>query len=313
MPLSWNEIKSRALTFSRKWANAGSEDRQAKPFLIDFFEIFGITDKRVASFEHAVQKHGGGGHVDLFWPGILLVEMKSRGKSLFRLYDLTSLPSTSGRGVGGEGEYVEFALSTLHRNIRQFGFVIGYRTQVIKPQDPINIRAAERMGRLHDQLKAVGHAGRPLEIYLVRLLSCLFAEDTGIFQKRQFQDYVETRTGGDGSDLGHHLGTLFYVLDTPHDRRLQNLDEELAAFPYVNGRLLEDMLPPASFDSAMPPDPLRAHQTLDRAVDAAGYRGDKSDAARVAFLFSLYQRFPSLLPPQRPGHRRSTQTDAAAG
>jgi hypothetical protein len=60
MPLSWNEIKSRAAAFSRNWTDAGNEDSQAKPFLIDFFEVFGITDKRVASFEHAVEKHGGG-------------------------------------------------------------------------------------------------------------------------------------------------------------------------------------------------------------------------------------------------------------
>jgi hypothetical protein len=270
MPLSWNEIKSRALAFSKRWADAGNEDSEAKPFLIDFFEIFGITDKRIASFEHAVKKHGGGaGYVDLFWPGILLVEMKSRGKSLdraqaqamdyfpgiaerdlpryvlvcdfarFRLYDLI------------EGAVHEFPLAELHKNVHEFGFVAGYQTQVIKPQDPINIKAAERMGRLHDQLKAVGYLGRPLELYLVRLLFCLFAEDTSIFEKRQFQDYIEQRTGADGSDLAHHLATLFHILNTPADRRLKNLDEQLAAFPYVNGKLFEETLPPASFDAAM--------------------------------------------------------------
>ena len=87
MPLSWNEIKSRALTFSRTWADAANEDSQGKPFWIDFFEIFGITDKRVATFEHAVKKLLGekarvDGFVDLFWPGMLLVEQKSRGKNL---------------------------------------------------------------------------------------------------------------------------------------------------------------------------------------------------------------------------------------
>jgi len=91
MPLSWNEIKSRALTFSRTWADAANEDSQGKPFWIDFFEIFGITNKRVATFEHAVKKipakaHGEksktDGFVDLFWPGMLLVEQKSRGKNL---------------------------------------------------------------------------------------------------------------------------------------------------------------------------------------------------------------------------------------
>lgn len=270
MPLSWNEIKSRATAFSKAWADAGNEDSQAKPFLIDFFEVFGITDKRVASFEHAVAKHGGGrGYVDLFWPGILLVEMKSRGKSLDRAYDqaMDYFPGLAERDLPRHvlvcdfarfrlydltsGQSTEILLKELYQHVRQFGFIAGYQTQIIKPQDPINIKAAERMGKLHDQLKAIGYVGRPLEIYLVRLLFCLFAEDTGIFDKRLFQDYIENRTHDDGSDLAHHLGALFFVLNTATERRLTNLDEDLAAFPYVNGKLFEEMLPPASFDAAM--------------------------------------------------------------
>lgn len=81
MPLSWNEIKNKALAFSKRWEDATREDSDAKPFWIDFFEIFGISDKRVASFEHAVKKLPGAkartdGFVDLFWPGMLLVEHK---------------------------------------------------------------------------------------------------------------------------------------------------------------------------------------------------------------------------------------------
>ena len=270
MPLSWNEIKSRALAFSRRWADAGNEDAQAKPFLIDFFEIFGITNKRLASFEHAVKKYGGAaGFVDLFWPGILLVEMKSRGKSLDRAYTqaMDYFPGIAERDLPrfvlvcdfarfrlfdlDNGATVEFTLGDLHKNVKLFGFIAGYQTQVIKPQDPINVHAAERMGRLHDQLKAIGYEGRPLELYLVRLLFCLFAEDTGIFEKRQFQDYIEQRTGTDGSDLAHHLATLFHLLNTPAGKRLKNLDESLAAFPYINGRLFAETLPPASFDAPM--------------------------------------------------------------
>jgi hypothetical protein len=78
MPLSWNEIKSNAQQFSKTWADAASEDSQAKPFWIDFFEIFGVKNKRVATFEHAVKKLPGvsartDGFVDLFWPGMLVV------------------------------------------------------------------------------------------------------------------------------------------------------------------------------------------------------------------------------------------------
>ena len=281
MPLSWNDIKSRALAFSKTWATASNEDSEAKPFLIDFFEVFGVTNKRLATFEHAVKKYGGKqGFIDLFWPGVLLVEMKSRGKDLTRAYDqamgyfdgikeadlpryvlvcdfarfaLTDLE---------KNETIIFNLEDLHQQVKNFGFIAGYTTQIIQPQDPINIKAAEKMGKLHDQLKAIGYEGHALEVYLVRLLFCLFAEDTGIFEKRTFQDYIENKTKEDGSDLAHHIATLFYILNTPSNKRLKNLDEDLAAFPYVNGKLFEEALPPASFDRPMR-DALLAACALD--------------------------------------------------
>lgn len=270
MPLSWNEIKSRSLAFSKTWEHESSEDAEAKSFWDGFFDVFGISRKRVASFEEPVKKLGNKqGFIDLFWKGVLLIEHKSRGKSLdkaytqaldyfagiserdlpkyvlvsdfasFRLYDLE------------ENQQYEFPLKELHKNIKLFGFIAGYQTHKIKEQDPVNIKAAESMGKLHDQMKAIGYEGHPLELYLVRLLFCLFAEDTGIFQRQQFQEYIEDRTGEDGSDLAHHITTLFHVLNTPHDKRLKNLDEHLAAFPYINGKLFAEMLPPASFDKPM--------------------------------------------------------------
>jgi hypothetical protein len=275
MPLSWNEIKTRATAFAKEWQDESREDAEAKSFWDAFFDVFGITRRRIASFEEPVKKSDGkGGFIDLLWRGQLLVEHKSRGKNLdkaftqaldyfpglkdrdlpkyilvsdfskFRLYNLESDNLES-------SEQIEFDLKDLYKNVKLFGFIAGYQTQVIKPQDPINIKAAERMGKLHDALKAVGYTGHALELYLVRLLFCLFAEDTTIFDKRLLQDYIETKTSADGSDLAHHLSSLFYVLNTPSNKRLNNLDESLAAFPYVNGKLFEESLPPAQFDSKM--------------------------------------------------------------
>lgn len=271
MPLSWNEIKSRALAFSRTWADAANEDAQAKPFWIDFFEIFGITNKRVASFEHNVKKHGGGqGFVDLFWPGMLLVEQKSRGKNLDAAFDqaLGYFPGIAERDLPqlivvcdfarfrvhdlANGQVTEFALADLHQHVRLFGFIAGYKVQTIQAQDPVNIRAAERMGRLHDALHASGYDGHPLQVLLVRLLFCLFADDTGIFQPAQaLRQFIEERTNEDGSDLGPRLAQLFQVLNTPEDKRSKNLDEQLAAFPYINGKLFEEPLPLADFNATM--------------------------------------------------------------
>ena len=86
---------------------------------------------------------------------------------------------------------------------------------------------------------------------MVRILFCLFAEDTTIFNKQQFQDYLEQRTNIDGSDLAAKLQELFQVLNTPKENRFKNLDEQLADFPYVSGKLFAENLPTASFDSNM--------------------------------------------------------------
>jgi hypothetical protein len=274
MGLNWNEIKSRALLFSKTWADACNEDSQAKPFWIDFFEIFGITNKRVATFELHVKKLGGAqGFVDLFWPGVLLVEHKSRGKNLDDAVDqaigylhhlperdLPQLVAVCGfarfrvrrLASGQTHETVEFELQHLHKHVKLFGLLAGYKVQDIRSEDPVNIKAAERMGRLHDALKASGYSGHALEVLLVRLLFCLFADDTGIFQPAQsFRDFVEERTAPDGSDLGPRLGQLFQVLNTPESQRSQNIDEQLGQFAYINGRLFEETLPMADFSTAM--------------------------------------------------------------
>jgi len=275
MPLSWNEIRSRAHEFSKKWIDEVSERAEAQSFWNDFFAVFGIERKRVAIFEKQVAMTRAGeklkhGRIDAFWKGMLLIEHKSRGADLsrafaqaadyfdgiaerdlpryilvsdferFRLHDLED---------GGE---TEFKLADLHKRIKHFAFVAGYRTQVIAPQNPVNIKAAERMGKLHDRLRASGYEGHPLEVLLVRLLFCLFAEDTGIFQPAgSFRIWLDERTAQDGSDLGAQLTLYFQTLNTPEDKRSKNLDEQTAAFPYVNGKLFEETLPIAAFDTAL--------------------------------------------------------------
>ncbi len=270
MALSWNEIKDRALSFSKEWEGTSNEDADAKPFLHEFFNVFGISRKRVANFEHRVKKlDDKEGYIDLLWKGNILIEMKSRGKNLdkayqqakdylhglkehelpryilisdfnyFKLYDLE------------DDELHEFKLNELVNNVQHFAYLIGYQKRTYKEQDPANIKAAELMGKLHDNLKDIGYEGHPLEVYLVRILFCLFADDTTIFNKNQFQEFIEQRTNEDGSDLASRLQELFQVLNTPYDKRYKNLDEQLADFPYVNGKLFDEILPMASFDSKM--------------------------------------------------------------
>jgi hypothetical protein len=270
MPLSWNEIKDRALKFSHEWADESSEDAEAKSFWDAFFTVFGVPRRRVATFEQPVKKSDGhGGFIDLLWKGILLVEHKSRGKDLDRAFQQAKdyFPGLKDRDLPRyilvsdfarfrlydleEGEQHEFTIKDFYKNIRLFGFVAGYVTTAYKEQDPVNIKAAERMGKLHDKLKAMGYEGHELEVYLVRLLFCLFADDTSIFERRQFQDLIEQRTAEDGQDLAQWLAHLFEVLNAPPEKRLTRLDEQLAAFRYVNGSLFAEHLRTADFDRDM--------------------------------------------------------------
>lgn len=269
MPLSWNEIKSRAASFSNEWKDTMREEADAKPFLIDFLDIFGISQKRVATFEHRVKKiDDASGYIDLLWPGTLLVEMKSRGQDLEKAYtqaknychglkdhELPKLIMICDfhyfHIYREDGLSIKFELSQLLDNLQVFEELAGYQKRTYHEEDPVNIAAAELMGKLHDQLKEVGYTGSPLEAYLVRLLFILFADDTTIFQKGIFFDYLEQRTKEDGSDLAMHLDQLFQVLDIPEDKRLKTLDEQLNIFPYVNGRLFTERLPTAAFNSKM--------------------------------------------------------------
>ncbi|MEM8556221.1 MAG: DNA methyltransferase [Bacteroidota bacterium] len=269
MPLSWNEIKTRAAAFVHEYRDETREHAEAKTFWDAFFNVFGVSRRKVASFEEAVKKASGRqGFIDLFWPGVLIAEHKSRGRDLDAAYGqaLDYFPGLDDAALPryvvvsdferlrlndlDTGDAVEFALLDLLDHIERFGFIAGYEKRSYDEQDPVNVRAAAKMGDLHDRLKDAGYTGHDLEVVLVRLLFCLFADDTGIFTPRGlFEDYLLTRTAEDGSDLGGKLTVLFEVLNTPPEDRQRTLDEQLAAFPYVNGALFAERLRTAHFNA----------------------------------------------------------------
>ncbi|RSK46255.1 class I SAM-dependent DNA methyltransferase [Hymenobacter perfusus] len=270
MPLSLSEVKDRAIRFAQEWQGETREHAEAKAFWGDFFNVFGVNRRRVATFEEPVKKLSGQqGFIDLLWKGTLLVEHKSRGKDLdkavqqakdyfpglkdhelpkyilvsdfarFRLYDLD------------EGTSFDFGLEELHQHLHLFSFLTGYQKRQYQAEDPANIRAAELMGELHDALLRGGYHGHKLEVLLVRILFCLFAEDTAIFEKDAFREFLEAHTRPDGSDVGAQLAQFFSVLDQPHAERQRQLPAHLQQLPYVNGSLFTEFFPFPAFDEAL--------------------------------------------------------------
>lgn len=265
MPISWNEIRHNAVRFSKEWATVSREDAEAKTFWDEFFGVFGIKRRTVASFEEPVKKlTGGQGYIDLFWPGTLLVEHKSRGKKLDKAESQAMTYIRALKDAGRDDEiprYVivsdfsrialhdlenntscQIALADLHSHVDKFAFIPGYQQHTLDTEDPVNIQAVELLGELHDALEAGGYAGHDLEQFLVRVLFCLFAEDTGLIERSGFTLYIQHHSAPDGSDLGAHLARLFQVLNTPHESRQKNLLDDLKDLPYVNGDLFSESL-----------------------------------------------------------------------
>ena len=182
MRLSWNEIRARAAAFAREWADASYEKGETQSFYNDFFEVFGVRRRDVARYEERVKRlDNSDGYIDLYWPGMLLVEQKSAGRSLeaareqagayfdglkedarpryqllcdFQIFELLDRD---------EREEWRFPLADLPDHVDKFGFIVGVEKRTFRDQDPVNIEAAELAGKLHDALKDAGYSRHDLE------------------------------------------------------------------------------------------------------------------------------------------------------
>ena len=224
----------------------------------------------MARFEYPIKKlDGNWGFIDVLWKGKVIVEHKSRGKNLaeakkqaedymerlkpaerprylvtsdfgrFEIFDLHN------------GQEDKLTLGTLADHASLLGFLGGYEPKRPSLEAPVNIAAVEKLGALYDSMKSGGYPDHDLQRFLVRVLFCLFAEDTGVFEQESFTGIIQNRTSEDGSDLGIKLAQIFETLDTPNERRQAALDEALAALPYVNGELFTGRLALAATDSRM--------------------------------------------------------------
>jgi hypothetical protein len=271
MALTRNEIRKRLSAFSKQQQGATNERAQAQTFWLRFYECFGIRAESAQMYEHSVKKLGGAqGFIDSFIPGKLIVEHKSAGKDLdaafdqageyflalpeverpryiitsdfarIRLYDLQSGDS-----------YLQCKLADLSKKADWFMFLVEGDIADIVEESEADRKAAYAIGALHEALLQANFKGRDLEIFLTRLLFCLFADDTGIFGENNIFRRLMESTRPDGSDVGRVLAELFQVLDTTEPDRQKNLDEALARFAYINGKLFADPARIPSFNSSL--------------------------------------------------------------
>src|SRR3989338_9022782 len=265
MAVNWRDIQDKAVAFSHEWQDTKDEDKWAKPFWVRFFDIFRIRERTLGIFEERVKLlNGGDGKIDFFAPNRFIIEHKTRGKDLdsaflqaadymdalsedekpryivvsdfarFRIYDLEA-PKDS--------RYAEFALSDLSKNIQRFAFLTDEEVREYKEEDPINVRAVRAIGKLYDALKESNYDPIPLPQLLTRLVFCVVAEDTDIFDRNSLRRYLDENTKPDGSDIGAHLGLIFDVLNTPENKRQSTMPDALKALPYVNGGMFAQPLP----------------------------------------------------------------------
>ncbi|MET0018024.1 DNA methyltransferase [Oscillibacter sp.] len=273
MILTWEQIQANAIAFSKRWQNAKREEALAQTFEKEFLAVFGVEDVlAVGEYEYKVPLDDGhNGYIDYYWPKKIAIEFKTRGKDLNKAYSqlkdyVLHLPGADMPNLlmvcdfetivlhhRNTGEQIQFETKDLRKYIKQFANIAGYETtRTYENQVEVNVKAAEKMAKLHDALKAHGYEGHVLEVYLVRLLFCLFADDTGIFPKDSFVNYIEN-SKEDGSDLSMRLAQLFEVLNLSDELRKKRtlLSPELLQFRYINGHLFADPLPFADFNDKM--------------------------------------------------------------
>jgi len=307
-PLSWDEIRKNAAAFVHEWKGETYERGESQSFWTDLFQVFGVRRRSVAKFEDRAKKVTRGvGYMDVFWPGVMIGEHKSAGKDLleaedqamayitymsdvetprfvvtcnferFRVRDLEADPGS---------EPAEFDLADLPRECEQLGFIAGYQRRVFgsHQQEKASIQAAQLMAGLYEELEKAGYDEHQASVFLVRTLFALYADDSGLWERDLFLEFVETRTGEDGSDLGAQLATLYQNLNKRPNQRLRTLDEMIQRFPYVNGDIFGDPIDIPSFDRAMREKLIEAclfdWNEISPAIFGSLFQSVKSKAAR---------------------------------
>jgi len=271
------EQKKAAKDFAARWEGKGYEKGQSQLFWIDLLtNVLGVEDiTHFISFEDKVMLDHTS-FIDGFIPSThVLIEQKSIGKDLrkgIKQSDGSVLsPFQQAKRYSAElpysqrprwiitcnfsellvydmekpnGEPEQIFLKDLAKEYYRLSFIVDTEKEHIKKEMEISLKAGELVGKLYDALlKQYADPDseetlKSLNKLCVRLVFCLYAEDADIFGKHQmFHDYMKHFSA---RDFRKALIELFQILDTKPEDRDKYIDDDLAAFPYVNGGLFQD-------------------------------------------------------------------------
>lgn len=276
--MSPQEQKKAALEFSRRWSGRGDEKQDTQTFWTDLFQsVFGVENAiRHLRFEKRVKLEDSTRYIDVYIPDTkVIVEQKGKhidlskaehqsgGASLTpynqaRRYDNNLPASEKARWIiccnferfeihdmnSPLADPEVILLENLEKDFQKLSFIADVNVDYIRKEEQISVKAGQLVGRLYDLiLPQYDDPSNPdtlksLNQLCVRLVFCLYAEDTGLFgEKDKFYTYLSTfRTG----QFRKGLIELFKVFDTPYEERDKYMDPELAAFPYIKGGIFTD-------------------------------------------------------------------------
>ncbi|MCL1892856.1 MAG: hypothetical protein FWG02_01300 [Holophagaceae bacterium] len=271
---NWASIGEWAISFAKDWENAKSEKSQGQDFIRAFLRIFGHTSN-VGEFEKPVTTPDGRtNYIDFYWKDKIAIEMKSRGKRLDRAFEqlnhyMECLPdgeTPPNLWMVSDFEHIYiydnstkqekyFKTNKLHKHIKHFAVLIGEVPEPIhSDKGAVDLKATAKMNKLFEALQGHRYPAHELEVYLARLLFCLFADDTGIFPQNTFYNYI-LASSENGTDLDARLSQLFQDLNEPEDERMRNpyLSDQIdpSNFRHINGGLFEKQIKHAAFDKKM--------------------------------------------------------------
>lgn len=276
--MSPQEQKKAALEFSRRWSLRGDEKQDTQAFWIDLFEsVFGIENpSRHLRFEKRVKLEESTRYIDVYVPDTkVIVEQKGRhidlskaecqsgGANLTpynqaRRYDNNLPANEKARWIIccnferfeihdmnnplAEPEIV--LLENLEQDYQKLSFIADVNVDYIRKEEQISVKAGQLVGKLYDLiLPQYDDPSNPatlksLNQLCVRLVFCLYAEDTGLFgEKDKFYTYLSNFKTG---QFRKGLIELFKVFDTPYEERDRYMDPELASFPYIKGGIFTE-------------------------------------------------------------------------